>query len=231
MTKIEEGTSQFKEIKEEWEKEARDMTLENLPAFLKKLTEDYQHDYGTICHAVAIAAESAAWAVNKSPSGGITGFQAGAVMWEFIRSWNYSSNKTGLKIVDYDKFLYPQYEDQYAKTISEGTWDLIQKEAVSKIEKADKEHAEWVVKLEDYKSDIAAFINKFPDYNERQDHYDPISMGNNDDWQAEENKKKSGFEFAPQEPYESVNSSNQCYIHWQSIVNGTIPFGYSISED
>lgn len=57
-------------IHEEWYKEASEMTLENLPEFLRKLTEDYSHDYGTICHAISAAAAAAAWAVEKSPCGG-----------------------------------------------------------------------------------------------------------------------------------------------------------------
>ena len=36
-------------------------------------------DYGTVCHAIALSA------VARTAQGGITGFQAGAVMWEFIK--------------------------------------------------------------------------------------------------------------------------------------------------
>ena len=32
------------------------LVLETLPAFLNKVVNDYQHDYGTICEAVAVAA-------------------------------------------------------------------------------------------------------------------------------------------------------------------------------
>ena len=38
-----------------WMSRAKDMTLADLPEFLRELTEDYQHDYGTICHAIAAA--------------------------------------------------------------------------------------------------------------------------------------------------------------------------------
>ena len=58
-------------------------------------------DYGTVCHAIALSAVATAWAANKTAQGGITGFQAGAVMWEFIKNWSYSSNKTGMRLVDY----------------------------------------------------------------------------------------------------------------------------------
>lgn len=120
-------------VHEEWYKEAENQTLETLPDFLKKLSENYEHDYGTTCHALGAAAVAAAYAMNESPAsyGGITGFQAGAVMWSFIRNWNYKSNKCGLKIFNYDNMLYPQYEDDFEKTIDKDVWKLIQEEALS----------------------------------------------------------------------------------------------------
>ena len=30
-------------------------------------------------------------------------------MWDFIIDWMYTSNQCGLRIVDYDDMLYPQY--------------------------------------------------------------------------------------------------------------------------
>lgn len=36
-----------------WFKEAEKQTLETLPEFIRHLLEDYGHDYGTICHALA----------------------------------------------------------------------------------------------------------------------------------------------------------------------------------
>lgn len=40
-------------IHEQWMPVAQEMTMEGLPEFLRHLTEDYHHDYGTICHAIA----------------------------------------------------------------------------------------------------------------------------------------------------------------------------------
>ncbi len=132
-----EGSEEFKVIKKEWEKKACEVTIDTLPEFLKELSEKYSHDYGTICHAVAIAAIAAAEAMNKSDQGGITGFQAGAVMWEFVRSWNNSGNKTGLRLMDYDNFLYPQYSDHFEKTLPPSAWESIQGEAAKNIKEAD----------------------------------------------------------------------------------------------
>lgn len=117
-----------------WYQQAKQMTLDKLPEFLKHLSEDYIHDYGTICHSYAAGAIATIWALDHSPQGGITGFQAGCIMWEFIKHWNYEYNKTGLGLTDYDNLLYPQYEDKFEKTIPQWIWDALQKEAKNKLD-------------------------------------------------------------------------------------------------
>lgn len=84
-----------------------------------------------ICKAIGACAIAAAWAANASPGsrGGITGFQAGAVMWEFIRHWNRTNNKTGMCLIDYDDMLYPQYENRFSKTITKDLMESLVKEA------------------------------------------------------------------------------------------------------
>lgn len=144
-------------------KEAGNQTLETLPMFLKKITEDYQHDYDSICHAVTSAGLAAMNSVNKSKQGGITGFQAGAIMWEFITHWTYKGNKIGLKITNYDDLLYPQYGDKFNKVLSKRVWESLQKEAKERIK--DNDACDIVME------------------------------------------------------------------HWKSIVNGIIPFGFTIEED
>lgn len=110
-----------------WYEEASKQTLESLPEFLSHLANNYMHDYGTICHAVAASALAAAHAMNASPVGGISGFQAGCIMWEFIQKWmNY---KSPLRLIDYGNMLYPQYKNKFEKTISKETWEYLQKEA------------------------------------------------------------------------------------------------------
>lgn len=111
-----------------WYEEARKITPETLPAFIKKLAEDYTHDYGTVCHAVAAAAIAGAQAINHSPSGGITGFQASCVMWEFIQKWMHLDGQP-LQLVRYDNMLYPQYDHDFEKTITAETWKYLQEKA------------------------------------------------------------------------------------------------------
>lgn len=147
-------------VHEEWYKSKQ--TLDTLPSFLKHLTEDYQHDYGTICHAIAAGAVQAARAIDHSPVGGITGFQASCIMWAFAQEW--MGYKTPMKLIKYENMLYPQYEQSFSKQISSDTWKWLQEEAARKLE-------------------------------EDQDYLSP-------------NVK----------------------AHWQSIVNGIVPFGYEVSD-
>ena len=121
---------------EQWYKDARNMTVKKLPKFIKHLTNDYEHDYGTICHAVTAAAIGAAWAVDASPQGGITGFQAGVIMWEFMKQWNHVEFPA--KLLRYENALYPQYEHIFT-SMSPATWEWLQKEARKRID--DRENA------------------------------------------------------------------------------------------
>lgn len=84
-------------------------SFDDLVNFLKEARE-YNVDYGGAPRAIAQAALATAWWFASDF--GITGFQAGCVMWDFIIDWMYTSNQCGLRIVDYDDMLYPQYIDE-----------------------------------------------------------------------------------------------------------------------
>ncbi|RJS68564.1 hypothetical protein CW696_08440 [ANME-2 cluster archaeon] len=118
-------------VYEEWYETAKNMTLAELPEFLRHLAEDYKHDYGTICHAHAAGAIATAWAINHTEQGGITGFQAGSIMWEFVTHW--IRIKPPLALLEYRDMLYPQYEERFT-TISRSAWNILQSEAKEKLE-------------------------------------------------------------------------------------------------
>lgn len=130
-----EKINEEQHLEKQWFEEAHNQTIETLPNFIEHIMNDYQHDYGTICHALSACALAAVWAANKHEQGGITGFQAGFVLWDFIRGWMYSDNRTALGIVDYDKMLYPQYEDKFDKVISKETFKGIQKAAQENLDR------------------------------------------------------------------------------------------------
>lgn len=136
-------------VHEQWYEESKKQTPETIASFIERLITNYNHDYGTICHAMAAAAIGAMYAINKSEQGGITGFQAGAIMWEFIRHWNYDHNKTGLRLVNYDNLLYPQYAIDFEKRISKSTWEALQREASKNL--FENKHANLEV-IEHWKS-------------------------------------------------------------------------------
>ena len=131
-------TEADKDLIESWYKERP----EDINAFISKLHTDYVHDYGTICHAIAASAIAAAWKCDSGPQGGITGFQAGAVMWEFIRHWQ--SWEGPLRLLNYENMLDPQCENKFNKVIDSTTWKWIQDKARESL--ASSEHAHPNVK-------------------------------------------------------------------------------------
>lgn len=120
-------------LEKEWFEQTRKIeTIDQLTEFIDHVISDYDHDYGTVCHAIGAAAVAAAWyGANVE---GITGFQASFVMWDFIKYWIKKHNECGLKLVDYDDFLYPQYQYKYDKTISRDVWMRIQEKAKNNLE-------------------------------------------------------------------------------------------------
>jgi hypothetical protein len=96
---------------------------------------NFKHDYGTIVYGCMAAIRASFNVVNRSPHGGISGFQAGCLGWECIH--DFMMIKSPAKILDFNNMLYPQYEYKFDKTISQKTWDLLQKEANSLLKKKD----------------------------------------------------------------------------------------------
>ena len=175
------------------------------------------------------AKNAGANAVNNSEQGRITGYQAGAVMWEFIREFLYTSNKTGLKITNYDNFLFPQYGYKFDRTIAADNWKELQKAAAENMIESEAAHEKYLKQLDQYQIDLAAFVAKYPDYYERKEHYDHLSVGTNEERSAYYEKLDSGFEFAPQKPSSSA-AATAVYAHWRKIVDGIVPFGFRVAE-
>lgn len=115
---------------DKWYAEAKTMTADKLPAFVNKLINEYGHDYGTICHAIAAAGIAAMWAVENSDQGGITGFQASCITWEILRNWQHIDGPA--RIVEYRDMLFPQYDNKF-KQISKETWAYLQEEAAKSL--------------------------------------------------------------------------------------------------
>ena len=75
-------------------------------------------DYGTIVYACGATMKAAFRVMDAHPQfGGITGFQAGCLMWEMIREFGMFSEGP-LRIQDFDNLRFPQYDEKFRTTIS-----------------------------------------------------------------------------------------------------------------
>lgn len=127
------------EMKAELEAKRKEIkTMDDLVDFLKYVEANCNYDYGVAPRSITQATLATAWYMAEKM--GITGFQAGCVMWDFIRDWEFESNECGLKIVDYDDMLYPQYEDKFEKTIKSSTWRALQEQAKKNLEDSEYTH-------------------------------------------------------------------------------------------
>lgn len=132
------------EFKDKYSPEVKGMTLEKLPDFQARMLAE-ELDYGTICYAVAYSGAAAAWAVEHSPQGGITGFQAGMIGWELLRQWGEPGlGKISTRLVNYDDLLYPQMADKFT-TISKETWQGVQAAATTNLADDDRQYTSSAV--------------------------------------------------------------------------------------
>lgn len=154
--------NEFDVQKELVEKRKDIHSIEELAAYLKDIEDNYNCGYGVAPRAIAQGALAVAWYLAGKM--GITGFQAGFVMWDFVRDWAYRYNDCGLKLVDYDEMLYPQYDHKFEKTIRPHVWEALKKKAKQNLEGAPGAHPNVIA-------------------------------------------------------------------HWESIVRGEVPFGYSVTND
>lgn len=117
------------QFKAKYEPRIREVRYGELQGFIDEMFAEAL-DYGTVCYAIGFAAAAAAWSSNKHPTqGGITGFQSGFVLWEFIQQWDASRiGKTGARLLNFDDLLYPQMSHKFT-SITPSTWEEVQTEA------------------------------------------------------------------------------------------------------
>lgn len=115
------------------EKASKVETQEQLNELLKEIIER-SHSYDSIVNGCFAGMVGAFNVINRSENGGITGFQAGYLGWAAIEK--FMSIEAPARILDFNKLLYLQHEDDFAKTISKEAWLNIQ----GKAEKNIKDH-------------------------------------------------------------------------------------------
>ncbi len=109
-------------------------TKKQLDKFLNEIIKDKNLDYGKIVYAITACLKATLQYVDNN-TGGITGFQASCIGWELIRELFASckNNKSGMRLVNFDYMLYPQYEKDFQKTISKDTRKALQEQATANI--------------------------------------------------------------------------------------------------
>lgn len=126
------------ELRKVLEKRYEKIKLRTLPWYIYRAMREVQGDYGKIVVVLGACAIATAKAINRSKVGGITGFQADCVMWEFIRGFSHATGP--MKLLRYENMLFPQYKDSFEKTIGKDTFTEIRKMARDNIEKSPDAH-------------------------------------------------------------------------------------------
>lgn len=130
-----------KEYKEYiYEKANNVRTKDQLDELLDEVINSNDLDYGKIVYAMSACMLATSKYIDRSEVGGITGFQASCIGWEMVREFMIYDNKTGMKIVDYDGMLYPQYKRRFQKTIPQGIWESLQEQAEIGLKEAPDAH-------------------------------------------------------------------------------------------
>ena len=81
---------------------------------------------------------------------GLTFFQMHYIMWTIIDKMMVDEHDVGLRIVNFNNMLYPQYEYLFNKTMSKDEFDALQKKAASMLKignlgKEVEEHLKSIV--------------------------------------------------------------------------------------
>lgn len=96
---------------------------------------------------------------------GLSLFQMGCILWDFIDRAIIEEHDVGMELVNYNNMLYPQYDYRFEKTITKETWEAMQQKAKELLE----------------------------------------------------NNKKA-----------IISANEEVIEHWQSIIDGKVPFGYKV---
>jgi len=173
MEITEEQRKRWTENKEAWSNEAKTQihTPEDLKKFADKLIEHCNKLNGADGYEeTANATTALAYAAVEmcAEQFGLSGFQVGCIMWGIIDKLIMSEHDCGMKLLNYDLMLYPQYEDHFEKTIDLETWKKMQ-------EKASEKYQEYLV--EKAKENIGD-ERAFPACEEVAAHWKSIVYGN-----------------------------------------------------
>ncbi|MDD4615181.1 MAG: hypothetical protein PHI40_07260 [Caldisericia bacterium] len=131
VDKVDKVDKELNEASKKWIGEAEKIkTVDQLAKFITHLKKDYDHDYGSIILAMRAGMVATFHVMDEDE--GITGFQADILFKSLMMEMLYRDNKCGVRLIDFDKMLYPQHKSSFT-TISKDTWDKVQAEAKAKV--------------------------------------------------------------------------------------------------
>jgi hypothetical protein len=144
MEITEEQRNRWQENKEAWANEAKTNihTPEDLKKFADKLIKHCSKLGGADCYeetANATTALAHAAVEMCAYQFGLTGFQVGCIMWGIIDKLIIEEHDCGLRMLNYNNMIYPQYENNFEKTIDNETWEALQAKARKRYEENEKE--------------------------------------------------------------------------------------------
>jgi hypothetical protein len=152
-------TEANEELIESWFVRAKEVDdPQQLVAFMEDTVDGYQHDYGTTCHALAACAVAATTCANRMEGarGGITGFQANATAWMFVRRMLLIEGPVDLVL--YRNALFPQYESQFAgRPIARSAMEWLQTEARKRLAEQSDMHERVRAHMESIAGGIPPF--------------------------------------------------------------------------
>lgn len=120
---------------DEWFEKAKQVrTIEQFNELYEYLFNgDIQHTYDSAVHATSALAIAGGWL--GSATEGITGFMAAHVKFDFLRQWDNIGKSVGLKVINYDDLLCPQYVEKFPlKVIKKNVWLALQRACKEKLE-------------------------------------------------------------------------------------------------
>lgn len=145
MNITEKQRERWKTDKENWLNKARNevRTPEQLKEFAEELVKHCSSlkDGTDIYEQTVDSASALALAAVEMCSSmyGMTNFQIGCVTWSLIDELFLGEHDCGMRLVNYNHMLYPQYDEKFEKTIGKDTWEALQKKAKELVEKNDEE--------------------------------------------------------------------------------------------
>lgn len=141
--KLVETSTEFKELEQSWYEEINTLTSQSkLNNYITKLSNGYEHDFGTSLHALACIVN----ATIRFYGGGLHPLQANYLMWLIIRHTFGYGDEIGMKITKYEDIFDPSFDNKIH--IAKGVHNTIIEIAERKLAVCDdKEQKEYLEKI------------------------------------------------------------------------------------